>query len=175
MERMRSVGMIRRFIASAVLALFAWLVPAVGMAQPKDGQVYKDWTVRCQPDPQNAAKDGCFIFQSVVDNQSKKPIMAVAVGYLVSDKGPAAVFTVPLGIRLPPGVQVQIDQNQSLKLPVERCMPDGCRIQFRLADTHIAAFKAGSGGTLTFQDVTGRNVAIPFSLSGFTAAFASLQ
>lgn len=144
-------------------------------AKPNDGKVFEDWRVRCAEDPQNLAAGGCFIFQSVVNNETQQPVMQFVVGLLASDQTPAAVITLPLGIRVAPGVLMQIDQNEAVRLPFERCMPDGCKVQFRIDDKQMAALKGGVEGKLAFQDGQGRNVTLPFSLKGFTAAFASLQ
>lgn len=138
------------------------------------GEVFQDWTVRCDQNPGNAAAGGCFIYQNVVNTENQKAVMHIAVGYLSSDKTPAAVITLPLGIRLPPGVAVQIDENQPQRVPVERCLPEGCKVQFRMDAAQVSSFKAGIGGKLTFQDAGGRAVAIPFSLKGFTAALNAI-
>ena len=157
-------------------ALAAALIgpPGDARAQAQDGQVFQDWTVRCDENPGNAAAGGCYILQNVVNKETQQPVMQFAIGRLKSDGSPVAVITVPLGIRLPPGVAMQIDQQAPERMPVERCLPEGCKIQFRLSPEQIAAFKAGAGGQLTFQDVTGRSVPIPFSLKGFTAAIGAL-
>ncbi|MGF1608818.1 MAG: invasion associated locus B family protein [Kiloniellales bacterium] len=144
-------------------------------AKPNDGKVFQDWRVRCADDAHNLAAGGCFIFQSVVNNETQQPVMQLVVGRLAEDNQPAAVITLPLGIRVAPGVLMQIDQNEAVRLPFERCLPDGCKVQFRIDENQMAAFKSGVGGKLAFQDAQGRNITLPFSLKGFTAAFASLQ
>ena len=144
-------------------------------AQPAPGgEVFQDWTVRCDQNPSNAAAGGCFIYQNVVNKENQKAVMHIAIGYLSSDQTPAAVITLPLGIRLPPGVAVQIDENQPNRVPIERCLPEGCKVQFRLDAAQVSSFKAGIAGKLTFQDAGGRAVAIPFSLKGFTAALNAI-
>jgi invasion protein IalB len=150
------------------------LAAGAALAQ-ENGQVFQDWRVRCAEDPQNVAAGGCFIFQSVIHNESKQPVMQIAVGLLANDQTPAAVVTLPLGVRVAPGVLLQIDENEAIRVPFERCLPDGCKVQFRLDEKQMAVFKAGVGGKLAFQDGQGRNVTLPFSLKGFTAAFAAIQ
>ncbi len=158
------------------LALLLVLIASSGAwAQPKDGTVFKDWTVRCDSSPENKAAGGCFMFQNVVNKESQRPVMQVAIGYLTSEKIPAAVVTLPLGVRLPPGVTLKVDQNPGLALPFERCTPDGCKVQFKLDEAQVAAFKAGAVGNISFQRTTGGTIVIPFSLQGFTAALGSLK
>ena len=151
--------------------VFAW---SDTRAQSPNGQKFKDWTIMCDEQPQNESDSGCYIVQHVVNNQNQQPMMRMAIGYVSAERVPIAVISLPLGIRLPPGAELQVDQNEIIRLAFERCMPDGCHIQFRLKDSDVAGFKAGAGGRVTFQDPNGRPVAVPFSLSGFTAALANL-
>lgn len=164
-----------RWAVASLAALLVGSVAVAALAQEKDGQIFQDWRVRCTKDPQNAAAGGCFIFQSIVANETKQPVMQIAVGLLASDHSPAAVITLPLGVRVAPGVLMQIDENEAVRMPFERCMPDGCKIQFRLDEKQMAVFKGGVAGKLAFQDGQGRNVTLPFSLKGFTAALAAIQ
>lgn len=157
----------------ALAAIVMGLVSPAAAAQ--DGEIFQDWRVRCSQQEENVAVGGCFIFQSVVNNQTQKPVMQIVIGYLATDKSPAAVVTLPLGVRVAPGILLQVDQNEALKLPFERCLPDGCRVQFKLEDNQLASLKAGIGGRIAFQDGSGQNITLPFSLKGFTAALASIQ
>jgi len=158
----------------AFLAAAGWTLAAA--AAPEDGQKFDDWTIRCNDNPQNAATGGCVMFQAVVNKETNRAIMQVAIGYLAQEqvKTPAAVITLPLGVRLPPGVIMQVDEKDSTNFPFERCLPEGCMVQFRLTADQIAVFKGGTAGKFTFQHASGQPVAIPFSLKGFTAALTAL-
>ena len=166
---------LQRWFAAGLSAALIGLAASAAWAAGKDGEVFQDWRVRCAEDPPNVAAGGCFIFQSVVSNETKQPVMQIAIGFLPEGDAPAVVITLPLGIRVAPGVLLQIDENEAVKLPFERCLPEGCKVQFRLDQQNMAAFKAGVAGKLAFQNGAGRNVTLPFSLKGFTAAIASIQ
>ena len=60
------------------------------------------------------------------------------------------------------------------RLAAERCLPDGCKFGLALEKDRLWTFKAGNAGRVVFQDAGGRNINVPFSLKGFTAAFNSL-
>lgn len=160
----------------AFFAAAVWLVaPAHAAAEPQDGKVFQDWTVNCQAMPEKPTIEACFIRQNVVESESKQPVMQVAAGYLGTSGKPAAVISLPLGIRLPPGVNLKIDKEPRGDLQFERCLPNGCQVQFLLDDQLLKSFKSGIEGEVAFEDGTGRPVAVPFSLKGFTAAFDSLK
>ena len=164
----------RSALIGLTLMVLAIAAPAADAQAKKDGLVFNDWSIKCAEDPNNAAKDGCFAFQNVINKDNQQPVMQVAIGYLAAEQVPAVVFTLPLGVRLPPGAIVAVDDKQGVRVPFERCLPDGCKVQFRMNAEQIGAFKAGNMGKLTIQDNAGRGVAIPFSLKGFTAALNAL-
>lgn len=164
----------RSLLIALALLVLVLQAPAATAQAKKDGQVFSDWVLRCADDPNNMARGGCFIVQNVINNADQKPVMQIAIGYLANDQTPAAVFTLPLGVRLPPGALIAIDDKEGLRVPFERCLPEGCKVQFRMTPDHVASFKAGNAGKLTVQDAAGRGLAIPFSLKGFTAALNAL-
>lgn len=166
---------LQRWLASGLVAALIGITAGAAQAAGKDGETFQDWRVRCAEDPQNVAAGGCFIFQSVINNETQQPVMQIAIGFLPDNEAPAVVITLPLGVRVAPGVLLQIDENEAIKLPFERCLPEGCKVQFRLDEKNIAAFKAGVNGKIAFQNGGGRNMTLPFSLKGFTKALASIQ
>ena len=143
-------------------------------AAPKDGQTYGDWAVRCEQ-PKNAAEKTCFIFQNHVTKQGHKPVLRIAVGYIPKRDQPVAVITMPLGISLPPGVQIKVDDNEAVRVPVERCEPQGCRAGVILGDKLLAQMKAGKTADVTFDDGARHPITVPVSLKGFTAGLSSLH
>ena len=167
--------MIPRWIAAGLFVLAMAFASEPSRAAPEDGKKFGDWSVKCDENAQNTAAGKCFIAHQVSNNQTNQTVMVIAIGYVEADKLPVAVVTLPLGIRLPPGVGVQVDQGEGLKYPFERCLPDGCQVQFRLSEAQINSFQNGIAGKVLFQDPTGRDGAFPFSLKGFTAAFNSLK
>ena len=143
-------------------------------AAAEHGQVFKDWTTRCETAPGSKVAR-CYIFQTIVLKESGKRLVHVAAGYLAADGQPAAVITLPLGISLPPGVTISIDGGEPKKVIVERCDTSGCVGAVALDDDLIASMKAGRQGRISFHDGTRRRIAVPVSLMGFTAGFNALE
>jgi invasion protein IalB len=169
----------RRLRALATLAFLvamtSALVPDPAAAQPKDGQVFQDWAMRCQKNPQNPAIEVCSIAHAAINAQTQKPVMQIQIGYIDQVTDPIAVITVPLRVRLPPGLRLQVDDGQPVTIPYELCNPEGCKARFQLDKTIINSFKKGSGGKIAVQVPPSQEVEIPFSLKGFTAALAALK
>lgn len=135
---------------------------------------HADWTVRCGPNPQTQA-EVCYMVQQVTSNETGRAVLQVAIGKFGPEKRDLALVTLPLGVRLPPGIAIEVTGKEQRKRPFERCLRIGCQAQLPLDEVTIAEFKAGLDGRVLFQDASGRTIALPFSLKGFTAAFASVK
>ena len=161
---------------SFVLAVcLLWTVSAaIGpvQAQLEDGQAFKDWTARCeQPDPNGP--EVCYLLQ-VITREGSQAAVSVAVGYLDKQR-PAAIFTFPLGIFLPPGASFAIDNGERSKFPIQHCHPNGCVGGVPLSEALIAQMQKGRQAEVIVHDADGGEVSIPVSLLGFTAGFNSLR
>jgi invasion protein IalB len=159
---------------AAILTLLAALWLASARAAPEPGTTFKDWIVGCESLPEGG-EPVCHIYQTLSLKEQEQQILHVAVGYLPGSDKALAVFTMPLGIALPPGVQLQVDEAKPLRFPVEYCDPNGCRAGIGLDDKLLAQFRKGLSAKVTFADRQHRGITVPVSLSGFTAGFAALE
>lgn len=135
-------------------------------------QKYGDWASICDPQSVNG-RAPCYITQQV--RLKERVALALAIGKPANQ--PDAPFTVivtlPLGLRLPPGSGIEIGELRR-KYAFERCVRVGCQLEFVLDSELETAFKRGTEGRVLFQDASGRTVALPFSLKGFSAALDTL-
>lgn len=164
-----------RILTIAFAACLLGLMSAVigpAQAQPEDGQKFTDWTARCeQPDPNGP--EICYLLQ-VITREGSDASVSVAVGYLDQQR-PAAIFTFPLGIFLPPGASFSVDNGERSKFAIQHCHPNGCVGGVALSETLIAQMQKGRQAQLIVHDADGAEVPIPVSLLGFTAGFNSLR
>lgn len=131
------------------------------------------WTVRCEGADTQAR--GCIMFQNLVLKTGGQPVLQFAVGYAPADGAPTVILSLPLGISLPPGITMSIDDGKPANFPVERCEPDGCQAGMKLRDATIARLSAGRELTITFHDGERTPITVPLSLEGFGAGFAALS
>ncbi len=167
-----SLRRLLRHRAALLLAVLSMAGPL--QAKPGHGQIFKDWTTRCEPAPDDS-KPRCFIFQNLVLKQSGQRLVHMAVGYLAANAQAAAVITMPLGISLPQGAAISIDGGNAEEIVIERCDTSGCIGAVALSDGLVAQMKRGRQAHISFHDGTGRRIAVPVSLLGFTAGFNSLN
>lgn len=135
---------------------------------------HADWTVRCGPNPQTQT-EVCYMVQRITSKETGRGVLQLAIGKFGPEKRNLALITLPLGVRLPPGLAVEVTGKERRKLPFERCLRNGCQAQLLIDDAVLSEFKAGVDGRILFYDLNGKPGALPFSLQGFTAAFAGIK
>ncbi|HKJ95723.1 MAG TPA: invasion associated locus B family protein [Gammaproteobacteria bacterium] len=135
---------------------------------------FQDWAVRCGK-MGNDNVQGCVMFQSVSEKKNNKQVMRISIGYPTNADTPIAVFQLPLGMHLPPGVAFAVDDGDAVHFPVQFCFQQGCRADLQLKDDLLNTLKNGKHATVEIQDPRGRPVKLPVSLMGFTAAMQRIN
>jgi invasion protein IalB len=157
----------------ALLALFV-LVPLAGRATEGGEATFGNWTAKCEP-PHENREGGCFILQNLVLREGGQRVLQVAVGFVPNSTEPIALLSLPLGISLPPGVSIEVDPAHSLRFPVERCEPTGCRAGLKLPEDFVAELTKATTATVRFHDAQRQPIEVQVSLSGFGEGLASLR
>jgi invasion protein IalB len=149
---------------------------SAGLTRPVEK--FEDWFKECEmiTDEKGGQIELCQISQTLLDKETDQPMMKIAVGYVPDKEQPVAVITLPLGIFLPPGIELQIDGKGKVgRLPINTCLPSGCQAGVQLDEDFVARMKQGSQMTVTFGNPQGKGVAAPVSLKGFTAGLTSVE
>jgi invasion protein IalB len=185
----RAAGLLNLVLAIALIplalgafaagpALAQTTAPAQNAGPAGDGATtvatHDDWTVRCGLNAQTQA-EVCYIVQQVTSKDTGQAVLQLAIGKFGPEKRDLALVTLPLGVRLPPGIALEVIGREPHKRPFERCLRIGCQAQLLLDDALLTEFRAGLEGRIIVQDTSGQTIALPFSLKGFTAAFAGIK
>lgn len=143
-------------------------------AQPAvtDLKDYQDWTVRCftiqSPAP-------CDMSQIVLDDNSKKRLMQVSIGYSPSTDTYATQIIVPLGVAIAQGMTLSSGDYRAAHIPFSRCMRDGCYVEAKMDAEAIQALNTNSTATITVIGWGDAHVFdLPLSLKGFADAHAAM-
>ena len=134
---------------------------------------FEDWTLRCQLASETHPKS-CRIHQRVFARDSGQPVLRFMAGQFGPEKVLGAVIFVPIGIRLPPGLGIQVDERPVRVYPFETCDPKWCQARAVLEGELLKDLKAGLIGQVKFQNGNGQVLIIPVSLKGFSAALRAL-
>lgn len=154
-----------------VMAVTVTLFAPGAFAQGSNGNAkvesFQDWDVRC---PENASDGGCEMTQLVNNSDNGKPILRVVMGYPPQVDSAAMVFILPLGTRLAPGVQLQVDGGEPQGFPFQVCLEQGCRADFPIDDALRNQLRSGRTATVSLIGPRGKRIDLDVSLQGFTNA-----
>ncbi len=143
----------------------------------RDGQVFQDWTLHCEVFGKGKP-EMCEMRQRIVDQKGNRVMLAV-VGRVPTLDSPGMLVLLPLGIALPPGASLKIDDSEPQKVDIARCEKEGCRVEVLLKPDLLARLKAGTKAIVGFHvfDQHGKQpqVGVPISLLGFSAALAEVM
>lgn len=165
-----------------ILVLFA-AAQAWAQQQPAAEQ-FGDWGLLCQQDAEDR-RQGCRLFQNAFLNPEQdtaagqedapgKRLLHTAVGFVRGQETPFLLLTAPLGILLPQGVALAIDDGEPVRVVLQRCDGNGCLAVIPLEDALLEAMRKGEKGSVTFYDPNRQAIKVPLSLKGFTKGFAAL-
>ncbi len=178
MKRSRS-GTIGRTTTALILWLGVVGFGAIAFAPdveaaPKDGQAFQDWTVKCEGG--DGGTERCVAFQNIVVTQSRQQLLTVAAGYLGPKGEPWVILTVPLGVLLQSGVALKVDEGPRFDAVFKICTAKGCEAGISPEDDVLWLMESGLVARIAFLDgITGRQITVPVSLKGFSAAFQALK
>ena len=163
---------------AAAAMMLAW--GAIGTASAVDapeGTVksqHGDWQVVCK-DPPPGAKNGiCALVQSVTAEDKNNIGLTVYFQKFSNGTRVLRVFA-PLGVLLPPGLGLKIDDKDVGHAPFLRCHNFACYAQVVVEDALIDQLKTGKTAIFIIFQTEEAGIGIPISLAGFGEALAALN
>ena len=165
---------------AALLSLVAGLVfaaPCAFAAGPEPGGAVRDrhgdWVTRCETPP-GAAHEQCAVVLSVVDQDRPSLILVVIVLNTADRKARLMRVIAPLGVLLPPGVSLRIDNADAGRLSFLQCLPNGCVAQLAMDESLLNKLKNGKTATLGVFQTPEEGVGVQAPLAGFKQAYEQL-
>jgi invasion protein IalB len=163
----------RRFFGLTLTAI--WLLASgsaaicQGVVKSKDG----DWELRCETPP-GAAKEQCALLQSVTAED--KPNINIVVIVLKTSDGKNHLLRViaPLGVLLPSGLGLKIDDVDVGRAGFVRCLPTGCVAEVVMEEKLINQMKSGQKATFIIFQTPEEGIGIPLTIAGFKEGFDAL-
>lgn len=157
---------------SAVFALVAVSVSGA-QAQGVVRSVHSDWQIRCDTPP-GAQNEQCVLMQSVQsDNQPNVGLSAIVLK-TADQQYRILRVVVPLGVLLPSGLGLKIDNTDVGRVGFVRCLPNGCVAEVVMDDKLINQLRTGQKATFIVFQTVEDGIAIPVDLKGFSEGFDAL-
>ncbi len=167
------IAMQHRFIVVALAALFLCSGVTVGQAQGVVKSKHGDWELRCETPP-GAQHEQCALLQSVTAEDRPNVNLVVIVLKTADGKNRLLRVIAPLGVLLPSGLGLKIDNNDVGRAGFVRCLPTGCVAEVVMEDKLIASLKNGHNATFIIFQTPEEGIGIPLALNGFAEGFDAL-
>jgi len=172
-------------LAMAFLLGFASQVGAQGAAPDEaapgatgPGSVVREthgaWQVSCRKPP-GAKEEKCALVQSVTAEDRPNVGLTVVFYKAIGENKKLLRVVVPLGVLLPTGLGLKIDNEDVGNAPFLKCGKRGCVAEVVLQDEVIGKLKKGENAMFIIFDTPEAGIGIPVSLQGFSDAFAGLK
>ena len=150
----------------------------VSIAPPAQGEppvrsVHDAWKVRCDT-PAGAQGEQCVLMQFVTAEDRENVGLTVIVLKTADQKARIMRILAPLGVLLPSGLGLKIDEADIGRAGFVRCLPNGCVAEVILEDQLLTQLQSGSTATFIIFQTPEEGIGIPISLAGFTPGFAAL-
>jgi invasion protein IalB len=132
------------------------------------------WVARCSSASRGTPLE-CAIEQSAVLTKTGQLIVLVNVRVPAETRAPVALVQLPLGLNLPAGAKVQVDDGKTSDLQIQTCEARGCYANLQISPDVLAALKSGKQLKVSFQNMAKETIAIPMPLADFAAAYEKIK
>lgn len=178
------------------LAVATLLCCPAGAQAARTGDVFDAWMIRCADGPRPV----CEAFQRLTHAESGMRVMEFAISFpppegLQEDKEktgksiapdsqaimPAAdrrargVIVLPLGIMLPDGVMLTIDNQHRHKFEVRYCTAEGCYAYITLQGGVVDQLRRAMNAQISFRTLDKRDIKMPLNVKGLGAALLAIK
>jgi invasion protein IalB len=138
-------------------------------AAPQSG-----WAVRCSSASREAPLE-CAMEETAVLSKTGQLIVLVNIRVPSDTRVPVAMVQLPLGLNLPGGAKLQVDDGKTADLQIQTCENRGCYAGAPITPDVLAALRSGKELKLSFQNLAKETITIPMPLTDFAAAYDKIK
>lgn len=158
----------------AIVAVTSVLAaPAAAQAQGAVKSVHGDWQIRCDT-PAGAQGEQCALIQSVVAEDRSNAGLTVIILKTADQKSKLMRVVAPLGVLLPSGLGLKLDDKDVGRAGFVRCLPNGCVAEVVMEDTLLNQLKTAKTATFIIFETPEEGIGFPLSLKGLAEGYDKL-
>lgn len=151
-----------------------------GSAHAETSEANKEaWFIRCSgetPAEELETKRGaCEMVQRQSMAETGQRVMEFAIGYPADAETARGVLILPLGIFLPAGAQMQVDDGETFTFQIRTCVPGGCIANLTFTEEVLEIFKSGKTATVTMAQDAEKTVSLEIPLNGFAKSLDDIR
>ena len=155
--------------AAVLVAGFAGAANAQGAVK----SVHGDWQIRCDTPP-GAKAEQCALIQSVVAEDRSNAGLTVIVLKTADQKSRLMRVVAPLGVLLPSGLGLKLDNVDVGRAGFVRCLPNGCVAEVVLDDKLLGQLRSAKTATFIIFETPEEGIGFPLSLNGLGEGYDKL-
>jgi invasion protein IalB len=166
-----------RFAGNLIVAGIAisasCMAASAALAQGAVKSTHGDWQMRCETPP-GAKSEQCALVQSVAAEDKPNVTLLVIALKTADQKSRLLRIVAPLGVLLPSGLGLKIDEKDIGRAGFVRCLTTGCVAEVVMDDNLVGQMRTGKNATFIVFQTPEEGIGIPVSLEGFAKGLESL-
>ena len=132
------------------------------------------WVSRCTSARRDAPLE-CAMEPTAVLTKTGQLIVLVNIRVPGDTRAPVALIQLPLGLNLPVGAKLQVDDGKAVDVPIQTCEARGCYINAPIAADVLAQLKSGKQLKVSFQNLGKETISIPMPLADFATVYDKIK
>jgi invasion protein IalB len=132
------------------------------------------WVARCTSASRDAPLE-CAVEQTAVLTKTGQLIVLLNIRVASDTRTPIAGIQLPLGLNLPAGAKLQVDDGKTADLQIQTCEARGCYANTPISADMLAAMKSGKQLHVSFQNLGKETISIPMPLADFAVAYDKIK
>ena len=132
------------------------------------------WAARCSSASRDTPLE-CAMEQTAVLSKTGQLIVLVNIRVPSDTHTPVAMVQLPLGLNLPGGAKLQVDDGKTTDLQIQTCENRGCYAGTAISPELLAALRSGKQLKVLFQNLAKETITIPMPLTDFAAAYDKIK
>lgn len=132
------------------------------------------WVSQCASASRQSQVE-CTMEQTILLNNTRQLLASVVLRVPADTHQPVMMVHVPVGLYIPAGLTLQIDEGKPLSIGLQTCDLKGCYAGETVPKDMIESMKGGKRLAITFQNVAKQSITVPLTLDNFAEAYQKIQ
>ena len=162
-----------RWLGGLLAAAFLLGLTQAASAQGAVRSVHGDWQIRCDTPP-GAQGEQCALIQSVVAEDRSNAGLTVIVLKTADQKSKLMRVVAPLGVLLPSGLGLKLDNQDVGRAGFVRCLPNGCVAEVVMDEKLLGQLQTAKTATFIIFETPEEGIGFPLSLNGLGEGYDKL-
>jgi|SRR5579864_373600 len=133
-----------------------------------------NWITRCGSQTRTGSLE-CSMEQSAFKTDTRQLVAMFSIRIPSDTRAPVLMVQTPLGVFLPGGLQMQVDDGKAVDLPLQMCDGSGCYAGTPLTDQFSEQLQRGTLLHLSFQNMAHAKLDVTMPLAGFGSAYGAIK